>query len=196
MHGSIFMALKRHVDAAHGPGAWDALRAEAKVPGRLYTSLGDYPDEEVMALVQAAVRVTGQDSATVLVGFGRFLARDLVATYGSLLDASWTAFDVLERTEDTIHTVVRARHPSARPPVLTATRRGPEHVAIHYASARRLCPLARGIVLGVGDHFGTPLEVSEPTCQRKGAAACVLEVLPVWRPPAPRGEAAERASLR
>ncbi|MGZ6828005.1 MAG: heme NO-binding domain-containing protein [Mycobacteriales bacterium] len=190
MHGSILMALRRYVVKSYDEATWEALLAEVGTPGRLFTSLGDYPDGDVMALVGAACAATGQDADAVLSGFGRFLAADLVATYPFLVDRSWTAFDLIEKTEGTIHTVVRARQVGARPPMLVATRRGPEHVSVRYDSSRRLCALARGIILGVGDHYGTPLQVNETTCSRKGAPACQIEVLPAWSAPVQRDEQA------
>lgn len=188
VHGSIFMALRRHVVDTHGVLMWDALLVEAGLRGKLYTSLSDYPDAELMALVKAAATGLDTDKATVLQGFGRSLVKDLVRTYGSLISTTWTCFDLLEHTESTIHAVVRSRHPGATPPVLRVERRGPEAVAITYASDRRLCALARGIVLGVGDHYGTALQVHEPQCRLKGAPECRLEVLPAWTPPQPREE--------
>jgi hypothetical protein len=182
------MALNRHVVAAHGASTWDALLEEAGTPGRLFMSLRDYPDADVLHLVATAARLLGVDAQDVLKGFGRSLVTDLMSTYGSLVSPTWTAFDLLEHTEATIHAVVRARTPTARPPVLTATRRGPELVSLVYASERRLCSLAQGIVLGIGDRFGTPLEVHEPACMRRGSAHCQLEVLPAFSVPQPRSE--------
>ena len=184
------MALRRHVTDAHGREVWDALLDGAGAPGRLYTSLSDYPDDELAALVRTAAAQLGTDRATVLRDFGRSLVKDLVQTYGSLISTTWTCFDLLEHTEATIHEVVRARHPSATPPVLKVIRRGPESVAITYSSDRRLCALAQGIVLGVGDHYRTPLQVHETSCRLRGARDCTLEVLPAWTPPAPRTETA------
>lgn len=195
VHGSILMALRRYVVHSYDEPTWEALLADVGTPGRLFTSLGDYPDGDVMALVGAACRATGQDADAVLLGFGRFLAADLVSTYPFLVDKGWTAFDLIEQTEGTIHTVVRARQAGARPPMLVATRRGPEHVSVRYDSARRLCALARGIILGVGDHYGTPLQVNELTCSKKGAPACQIEVLPAWTPPAQRDEQANPVRL-
>jgi hypothetical protein len=182
------MALRRHVVTTFGADTWEALLVDVGTPGRLFTSLSDYPDQDVLALVGSASALLGVDGSEVLRGFGRSLVTDLLATYGSLVSATWTAFDLLEHTESTIHTVVRARNPSARPPVLTALRRGPELVALTYSSSRQLCALAQGIVLGIGDHFGTPLQVHEPQCMHKGAAACQLEVLPAFVAPHPREE--------
>jgi hypothetical protein len=196
VHGSILMALRRHVVQSYDEATWDALLADAGMPGRLFTSLGDYPDSDVLALVAAATRATGQDADAVLLGFGRSLVTDLVGTYRYLFDPSWTAFDLIEKTESTVHTVVRARQPGARPPMLVVTRRGPEHVSIRYESARRLCALARGITLGVGDHYGTPLQVNELACTRKGAPACQIEVLPAWTPPGQRAEQETPIALR
>ena len=192
MHGSVLMSLRKHVVEHYGEPVWRSLLEEAGMPGRLFTSLGDYADADVMALVGAASRALGVEQGDVLREFGRSLARDLLGTYGSLVGPGWTAFDLLEHTETTIHTVVRMRQPGARPPVLRVTRRGPELVSIAYASERRLCALAHGIVLGVGDRFATPLQVHETSCMLKGAVQCQIEVLPVFVP-SPRGGHVERA---
>lgn len=184
MHGSVLMSLRKHVVEQYGDTVWVSLLEEAGMPGRLFTSLGDYSDADVMALVAAASRALNVEPAEVLRGFGRELAKDLLVTYASLVRADWTAFDLLENTESTIHTVVRMRQPGATPPVLKVTRRGPELVSIAYASERRLCALAQGIVLGVGDRLGPPLQVHETTCMLKGSSQCQLEVLPVFVPSA------------
>jgi predicted hydrocarbon binding protein len=189
------MSLRRHVVDSHGEQTWLDLLDDAGMSGRLFTSLGEYPDSEVMALVGAASRALGVDAGDVLRGFGRSLARDLIVTYRSLVGAGWTAFDLLEHTEKTIHTVVRMRQPGAQPPVLSVTRRGPELVSVRYASARRLCALAQGIVLGVGDQFGTPLQVHETSCMLKGAGHCQIEVLPAFATPAPRESGDARAGV-
>lgn len=187
MHGLVLVELKKHVEQAYGAPTWTALLHAAGLGGRVYTAMAEVPDEEVGALVQAAAAATGTSPAAVLQGFGRFLAPDLIATYSFLVPASWTALDVVERTESTIHTVVRTRGGGARPPVLQATRLSETRVQVRYASERRLCALAKGIVEGVGDHYGTPLVVTESTCMSSGGPYCLLDVSGA-AVPAPRAE--------
>jgi predicted hydrocarbon binding protein len=191
VHGIVLMELKKHVEQAYGAPTWGALLLAAGLQGRMYSAMGEYPDEEVLAIVAAACKATGRSADELLEGFGRFLVPDLVATYGFLVQPGWDALDLIENTEKTIHTVVRTRD-GATPPVLEVTRRGKDALSLHYASARRLCALAKGIAKGVGDFYGTPLEVAESACMQRGAPHCQLEVTRVAvTPPTPRASTDE-----
>jgi hypothetical protein len=55
MKGVIFQLLEKAVVDEHGADAWDELLADAEVEG-VYTSLGNYPDAELIALVAAGRR--------------------------------------------------------------------------------------------------------------------------------------------
>jgi hypothetical protein len=184
VHGIVLTKLRDHVVHLHGKDTWSALLLAAGLHGRVYVAVGDYPDEEVAALVQAAAKATRTSPGEVLEGFGRALAPDLIATYAFLVPPGWGALDLLQSTEQTIHQVVRARDKDAHPPVLGVTRVSPDAVTIRYSSARRLCALARGVALGVGDYYGTPLTVTESVCLLRGGAECRLEVRTAV--PAPR----------
>lgn len=48
--GIVFNLLEEIVSEQHGPDTWDALLDATEVDGS-YTSLGNYPDEELLALV-------------------------------------------------------------------------------------------------------------------------------------------------
>lgn len=192
MHGLVLVELKKHVELTYGPATWEALLLAAGLPGQTYAPLGEYDDTEVMALASAASDATGQDLAAVLEGFGRFLAPGLVETYRFLLPDEWDALDVVEHTELALHAVVRASD-GASPPYLEVVRATPDRLSLRYASRRRLCALARGIVLGLGDYYGTPLQVAEPTCVHRGAAHCHLTVARAPLVPAPR-DAHEQAT--
>ena len=183
MHGIVLMELKKHVEQAYGPQTWSALLIAAGLPGTIYNAMGEYPDEEVLAIVGAACEATGKSADEVLEGFGRFLVPDLVATYGFLVQPGWDALDLIANTEKTIHTVVRTRD-GATPPVLEVTRQGPDALSLRYSSSRQLCALAKGIAKGVGDFYETPLEVAETTCMHRGAPHCQLEIsrVPVTTP--------------
>ena len=68
---------------------------------------------------------------------------------------------MLANLETTIHKVIRARDVAATPPFLGIVRNGPTSVVIRYASARRLCALARGLVAGLANHYGEQVAVTE-----------------------------------
>jgi hypothetical protein len=191
VHGIVLMELKKHVEQAYGASTWTALLLAADLQGRMYNAMGEYPDEEVLAIVAAASRANGRSADEVLEVFGRFVVPDLVETYRFLVQPGWDALDLIENTEHTIHTVVRARS-GATPPVLEVTRTGADSLTLRYSSARQLCSLAKGIARGVGDLYGTPLDVQESTCMKRGSTHCTMAVTRVPAlAPAPRRAADE-----
>src|SRR5438445_13110384 len=101
MKGIIFNLVEEVVTTAHGPDAWDAVLTGADLDGA-YTSLGNYPDEDLMRLVAAAsaalelpaddvVRAIGKGAIPLLADrFPAFFAphtstRDLLLTLNEIL---------------------------------------------------------------------------------------------------------------
>jgi len=174
VHGLIHLELQKFVSANFGAPAWDTLLANAGLAAEVYTPLSSYPDEHVGALVREAVKMTGTPAEALLESFGEALVPAYLSLYGSLLAPHWRTLDVLENTEQTIHRVVRKRHPGAEPPRLRAERTSAHEVVMTYDSPRRLCAVARGIARGVAKHFHEPLEMFERECMHRGAAACMI----------------------
>lgn len=179
MHGIIFVELKKFADALLGEEAWDGLLKQAELVNRIYLPVQEYPDAEAVALVGAVCARTGRTADAVLSEFGRFIVPDLLRMYGSLLDRGWTTLEVIENTEETIHRVVRARNPGARPPELHCSRPSPHEVVVVYRSRRRLCGIAKGIVEGLAEHFHERVTLDETRCMLRGDPECRIHVLRV-----------------
>jgi len=176
MHGSILSALRGYVIDSHGAATWARALKTAGLEGHLYLPAKEYPDNEAIALVGAASELTGSPIIAVLQGFGEYLAPILLKMYGALIVPSWRTLDLLENTETTIHRVVRMRNPGAHPPSLRCQRTGDKEVEITYASERRMCGLAIGIVQGIAGHFHEEIKLSEPQCMQRGDPACLIRV--------------------
>lgn len=176
MHGTIFVELKKFVDARWGAESWLQWLAAAGVGSKLYLSIQAYPDEELNKIVAAMSESTGKSADVLLEDFGHFIAPDLMALYRSLIRPGWRSLELIENTEMTIHKVVRMQQADAAPPYLHTQRTGPEQITVTYTSARRLCAVARGIIFGVGAHFGETLSVQQPQCMLRGDPACLIVV--------------------
>ena len=177
MHGSIFAELRKYVTTKHDAATWDTLLADTGLQGRNYMALLVYPDEELVALVGAASKRTGTPAEALLRDFGEFIAPDLLALYKAYVKPEWSALDVIEHTEGTIHKVVRMRDKGATPPYLEAHRVSPTEVKVVYTSQRRLCAVAKGIVAGISKHYKQPLRIEETECMHRGAPRCTLRVI-------------------
>lgn len=176
MHGIIFAELKKFVGTRLGDGAWDNLMRESGLGAKVYLAAASYPDTDAVALVTTASRITGLPAMALLEDFGEFIVPDLVQMYGALLDPTWRTLDTIEKTENTIHSVVRMRNKGAEPPQLKVTRTGPDEVVLEYSSARKMCGVAKGISRGLAKHFGERIVIDEKSCMHQGAPRCDISI--------------------
>jgi predicted hydrocarbon binding protein len=176
MHGVIFTELEKYVKEKFGKAAWSGLLQEAKLGPKIYLATAEYPDEEVVAIVTAAVKATGKPAGVILEDFGEFIVPDLVKMFQMAIKPEWRTLDFLENTEHTIHKMVRLKNPGAEPPQLVTQRTHPTEVVITYTSKRRLCAVAKGIVRGVAKHYKEKITISEPTCMLTGGSRCTINV--------------------
>jgi Haem-NO-binding len=174
MHGIIFAELQNYAEAKHGRGTWEALLGKAKLKNRIYLSIQEYPDSELISLVMAACAMTGLSVSAVLENFGQFIVPSLLRMYGHLLKPEWGTIDVIDNTEGTVHAVVRVKNPEAKPPKLKTQRLSPNEVLLVYTSSRQMCGLAIGIGLGLGQHFGEKIVADQTMCMHKGATRCEI----------------------
>ena len=174
MHGIIHVEFRDYAVGQIGEDGWSELLREARVDHATYRITETYPDDELTGLVLALARRTDRRVDAVLEDAGRFAARGLLTTYGSFVRPGWRTLDVVEHTETVIHRAVRMRDPGAEPPALEAQRRSPGEVVVLYRSARGLCALGRGIILGIADHHGEAVTVSETRCQHLGDPECEI----------------------
>jgi hypothetical protein len=176
MHGIIHLQLQRFVESRYGVEGWRALSRRAGLDSRVFTAVESYPDEDILRLVTEAVGLTGVPADVLLEAFGQFLVPTYLSVYGSLVKPTWRTLDLLQHTEHTIHRVVRVRQPGAAPPELRVERVSSSEVSVTYASRRRLCAVARGIILGVAEHFRETVLMTERTCMLRGDDVCRIGV--------------------
>ena len=106
MKGVIFNLLERVVTDEYGVDAWDDLIDDAEVTGA-YSSLGNYDDSEIEALVAAAAAKTGQTRAQVLHWFGMRAMPLLREPYPSLFDPHGSSQDFVLSVVEMIDPDVR-----------------------------------------------------------------------------------------
>lgn len=174
MHGIIFNELNRYALARMGEQGWDKLLQQAQLSKRIYLAFKSYPDEEAVALVTAASKLTGQPARAILEDFGEFIAPNLLRGYKAVIQPEWTVLDLVEHVER-IHDRVR-NDPLATPPHLVCRRVDPSTVQVSYVSKRQLCGVGIGFIRGIGSAMGQPVEVVESQCMTNGAPSCEFQV--------------------
>jgi hypothetical protein len=176
VHGLIHTELERFARARAGDAVWEAALTEAGLEGRTWRPDERYDDTEALELVVALSKVTGIGPQSLLAEFGEALAEPLIARYGSLVDPQWRTLDLVQNTEDLIHQALRRQDAAARPPLLRTVRRGPDEILVIYASERRMCGVAKGLVRGIAAHYGERVQVDEESCMLAGDSTCSIAV--------------------
>ena len=177
VYGIIFFFLQKFADvAATGSTSWKGVRASTATSAAKFLPSGVYPDADAVAILTTIAETTGRPLPSILEEFGQFLAPHLVKVAGPVVDPAWRTLDLIEHTEAIIHTMIRNTTPGAAPPVLEAVRQSPYELHLVYSSARRLCPLAVGLMRGIAAHYRETIRIEEPSCLLRGDPFCSFVV--------------------
>ncbi len=175
MKGIVFNLLEEVVSAEHGERTWDAL-LDASGAGGSYSSLGNYPDEELGRIVAAASKALNTSDQDVVRWFGRKAIPLLARSYPAFFAPHRHTRDFLLTLNTIIHPEVRKLYPDAVVPEFDFEMPAPDVLRLGYRSPRRLCGLAEGFILGAADHFGESAVIEHPTCMHRGDTACTIVV--------------------
>src|SRR5262245_49767052 len=175
MKGVVFNLLEESVRREFGEEAWDDLLDDAGSDG-VYTSLGNYPDAELGALVSAASRKLGLPEAEVVRWFGQRALPLMAASYPGFFAPHRSTRSFVLTLNDIIHPEVRKVYPGADVPEFDFDTSSPDVLVMGYHSPRRMCALARGLIEGAADYFGEEAIIEEPQCMHRGDSKCLLRI--------------------
>jgi hypothetical protein len=173
--GVVFNLLEEVVSREHGEDTWDALLEEAGLDGA-YTSLGSYPDSDLLRLVDAASEALGVSPDEVVRWFGRNALPLLAPDYPRFFAPHTSARSFVLTLNDIIHPEVRKLYPGVDVPVFDFDASSEQVLAMGYSSRRKLCAFAEGMIEGAAAHYGERVSISQPRCMNRGDQACLLEL--------------------
>ena len=145
---------------------------EAGHPAKEYANYLEYPDEEFVGIMEMAAQIAKKSTRQYMMDFGTFLGEDLIRIYQPLINREWSLLEVFMNTEETIHEVVRVRNTQARPPALHFSKESEHSVILTYGSKRGLCALAKGIAMGISNHYQEQLYLGDLACVGDGDDTC------------------------
>ncbi len=173
MKGIILNLVEDAVVAEHGAPVWDAVLDEARLDG-IYTSLGNYPDGDVMRLLAACSDVLGVAPRELTHEVGRRAVLGLAVRYPHHFAGHHCLRTFLMSLDDVIHAEVRKLYPESRPPEFWFEGDEDDTLLVHYRSPRRLCALAVGMIRGAAEHYGETVSITHHSCMLDGADHCTL----------------------
>ena len=175
MKGVVFNLLEEAVTQQFSDEVWDDLLDDAGAAGA-YTSLGNYSDEEIIALVGAAAARLNMSNADVLRWFGETAMPLLKQRYPALFEPHSSSRSFILSVNSIIHPEVRKLYSGAKCPFFHFRETPAGTITMGYESSRKMCDLAHGFVRGAARLYCEEVEIRHHSCMNHGAEKCVMEL--------------------
>jgi hypothetical protein len=159
MKGVVLSELVRFVELKFSPQVADIMITKSKVVSDgAYTSVGNYPHVEALALIGSLAEMTGQPVPELAEAYGFWLAGRFVELYPEMFAGYTDVRSFLKDVDTKMHREVKKLYQDAKTPAVIAEFDG-EELNIAYSSHRPFADVAFGLVRGYVDYFNEPLVV-------------------------------------
>lgn len=162
MKGIVFTEFLEMVEEKFSFETMDAIIESADLPsGGIYTAVGTYDHQEIVALVVELHKKTRIPISDLLRTYGEYLFSRFVVLYPRFFIGVNDAFDFLESIHNYIHVEVVKLYPDAQLPTFQTERKGEHCLLMRYSSERSMGDFAHGLILGCLKHFDQKAEVTK-----------------------------------
>ena len=161
MKGMVFTEFMDLVEETWGLDmSEDLLDTVQPASGGIYTAVGNYPPEEMVAMVSALSEDINTPVPDLLVAFGERIFGLFTEKYGAFFAECSNSFEFLAGIHDHIHVEVRKLYPDAELPDFSYPDAEVDHMVMDYESTRPLAHFAYGLILSTVKHYGENIEVT------------------------------------
>jgi Haem-NO-binding len=159
MKGVVLSELVRFVELQFSPEVADTMIRKSKVSSDgAYTSVGNYPHVEALALIGALAEITGKPAPELAEAYGYWLSGRFVELYPAMFAGYTDVRSFLKDVDAKMHKEVKKLYEDANTPAVIAEIDG-EELNVAYSSHRPFADVAFGLVRGYVDYFKEPLVV-------------------------------------
>jgi hypothetical protein len=160
MKGIVFTEFLTMVEERFSLAMVEHIIEAAQLPSQgVYTSVGTYPVEEMVKLLQQLSLQSGTAAPDLLKTFGRYLLGRFVEAHPGFFAVQQCTLDFLSAVEEHIHVEVRKLYADAELPRFFCERVSPQTLTMIYRSPRGLADLAEGLIEGCALHYREPVRV-------------------------------------
>jgi len=161
MKGTILKCIEELVKKRFGAEKWPLILKKSGQSESLFVmTSGDYPDAQIVAIMQGASEVLGVTMDQVFEAFGDYwstvYAPDVYQIYFKKASNAKEFLLAL----DQVHVNMTKSVPGAHPPRFTYEQKSDKYLVMKYNSARGLVVLMPALVRGVAKKFGEKVDVS------------------------------------
>jgi hypothetical protein len=161
MYGIINKSIEELVIANFGAEKWDAIRERSGIDIDFFVSNEPYDDDITFVLAQAVAEEMGLTLGQVLEAFGEWwVLKTTKEKYAGLMMAGGSSLVEFLENLPVFHNRVMLVYPKLTPPEFKVSNKTQNSILVHYYSKRiGLTEFVRGLMIGLGKLFETPVEV-------------------------------------
>ncbi len=174
MYGVVFQFLQEFVINNQDEQTWSTLLEKSGIGHKVYFSMVEYPDDEAIKLILTAADMLNLPPITLLEAFGEDIGPKLLSNYHFYIEKGWRTVEILKYIQNNIHQMLVNGNNRRKPPTihLYDVPDQPDTYELVYQSHRRLCPVVKGIITGLCNHFDDQFDVKEHQCMHQGHLDC------------------------
>lgn len=175
MHGFVLVEFENYIKDNYGFEAWQMLIEKSGLTPKRYEISEDYPDNESATLFTTASEVTSESVTDILRNFGRFCGTAILTKYAvPAIEPDWEAIDVIENVDKIMKHLATIACDEWNPSHIEAKRIGPDKLIMRYTSMLNICEFTKGVNIGIAEHYGNALEITDQLCMLKGDPCCEM----------------------
>jgi len=137
----------------------DIIQASTLESGGAYTTVGTYPHDEMLQLVEQLSIRSEIPIPGLLRHFGRHLFHRFTVIHPEYITSHASAFDLLKVLDDEVHVEVRKLYQDAEVPTFDYQDLSDNRMLFIYQSSRPLADCAHGLIEGCVEHFGETMSI-------------------------------------
>jgi hypothetical protein len=169
MKGIIFTEFLDMVETQFGLAVVDEIITNSHtVNNGVYTSVGTYDFNEMVALLVALGEVVSKDIQDLLYTFGLYLFQSLDEAHPEIIRNYKSPMPLIAAIEDHIHVHVKKLYPDADLPSFLILEKFKSKLVLVYSSKRGLYSLAHGLIVSAFKHYGQQVKVSYDLLETDG----------------------------
>jgi hypothetical protein len=171
VYGMVNKAIEDLVRSRFGGEVWERTKQRAGVDVDAFISNDAYPDDVTYRLVAAASEVTGIPARDILLAFGEHWVLKIAREeYAGMLVAGGRTLPEFLLNLPNFHARVALIFPKLQPPRFHVTEVAEDSLHLHYLTHRDgLAAFVIGIIRGLGQMFGNPVEITQLAERQHGA---------------------------
>ena len=177
MKGIVFVELLAMAEDTFGEEVVDRVIDAAALPsGGAFTSVGNYPCEELMTLIRGFSVHSGIPGAELQRLFGHWMMQSFDRHYPKFFQGRGGSLDMLEAIEGEIHVEVRKLYPDADLPAFDTTRHNQGSLDMTYRSPRPLADFCQGLIEACTERFGETARITRTDLGGEGQTIATFEI--------------------